>query len=182
MYFHREDWCSTIFKVKKEMVLEFSLFQPTSVLHNGVILSISLEYDFHINSTTGLTTDSASGINRKERHKRVFPLKKQNQTQTALSQTTHVTLEPKSIGQLPFTGFARPPQSACWPVILPHLTPPHPTPPQYEHGYCNIWSHSQDVSRCLQTVAFYFIYFFSAIAHKKTDDCQSVELIFLLEI
>ena len=57
----------------------------------GVILSISLEYDFHINSTTGLTTDSASGINRKERHKRVFPLRKQNQTQTAFSQTTHVT-------------------------------------------------------------------------------------------
>ena len=128
MYFHREDWCSTIFKVKKEMVLKFSLFQPTSVLHNGVILSISLEYDFHINSTTGLTTDSASGINRKERQKRVFPLKKQNQIQTALSQTTHVTLEPKSIGQLPFTGFAMPPQSACWPVILPHPTPPNPTP------------------------------------------------------
>lgn len=57
----------------------------------GVILSISLEYDFHINSTAGLTTDSASGINRKERHKRVFPLRKQNQTQTAFSQTAHVT-------------------------------------------------------------------------------------------
>lgn len=25
---------------------------------------ISLEFDFHINSTTGITTDSASGINR----------------------------------------------------------------------------------------------------------------------
>lgn len=77
-----------------------------------VILRISLEYDFHINSTAGLTTDSASGINIKERHKRVFPLKKQNQTQTALSQTTHITLEPKPREQLPFTVFSRPSQSA----------------------------------------------------------------------